>query len=107
MGNAEKDGLISYLNTTHPSLPGRLRLLSLSSLTGITGEVDVGPVQAAGDAEALLQGIWVTEPVVRHRCSGKKGGFKGSVGKTLIRSGRVDKECGGSLQGAGRSVSGG
>lgn len=54
---------------------------TLPQLTGMSGEVDVGPVQAAGDAEALLQGIWVNEPVVWHRCREKKGGFKSWAGE--------------------------
>lgn len=48
--------------------------LTLAQLAWISGEVDVGPVQAAGDAEALLQRTWVTEPIVWHRCSGRKEG---------------------------------
>lgn len=42
-----------------------------SQLTGVSGEVDVGPVQAAGDTEALLQGVGVAEPIVWHRCGGR------------------------------------
>lgn len=54
---------------------------TLAQLTGISGEVDVGPVQAAGDAEALLQRVWVAEPIVWHRCSGRKAGWKSLAGK--------------------------
>lgn len=78
---------------------------TLAQLTGISGEVDVGPVQAAGDAEALLQRVWVAEPIVWHRCSGRKAGWKSLAGKAGQTT--LCKAAGGSLQCDGRSVSGG